>query len=230
MSRSGDALPLDAPTDPESEAAMQVDALFDKFDTDSDGTISRTEFEIALRALNVRWLRRQIGLVMQEPVLFNTSLAQNIAYSKPGASQFEVERAARMANAHEFVSESLAKGYETQVGLGGGQLSGGQKQRVAIARAIIRQPTVLLLDEATSALDNASEQIVQAALDQLLATQRRTTVIIAHRLSTIRNADKIAVVDKGAVVEEGTHYELIVAKGLYYRLLHVGEDDPDLSC
>ena len=124
-----------------------------------------------------------------------------------------------MANAHGFITDSLADGYETSVGQGGGALSGGQKQRVAIARAIIRRPAVLLLDEATSALDNESERIVQAALDGLMAKQKRTTIVIAHRLSTIRNADKIAVIDKGKVVEEGTHDELVDKMGLYYGLM-----------
>ena len=150
-----------------------------------------------LRTLNLRWLRSQIGLVGQEPTLFIGSVAENIAYGKPGASRDEIEAAARMANAHSFIAHDLQHGYETEVGQGGAKLSGGQKQRVAIARAIIKQPAVLLLDEATSALDNESEKVVQAALDELMAKQRRTTVTVAHRLSTIRHSDIIAVISKG---------------------------------
>ena len=128
-----------------------------------------------------------------------------------------------MANAHGFITENLAKGYSTEVGLKGGKLSGGQKQRVAIARAIIRKPPVLLLDEATSALDNESEKIVQAALDEIMTKQKRTTVVIAHRLSTIRNSDVIAVVNKGVVVEEGTHNELLELRGVYNDLVRAQE-------
>ena len=124
-----------------------------------------------------------------------------------------------MANAHTFITSDLGAGYKTDVGLKGGKLSGGQKQRVAIARAIIKQPAVLLLDEATSALDNESERIVQAALDEIMTRQKRTTVVIAHRLSTIREANKIAVVQEGAVVEEGTHDELLAKHGLYMNLV-----------
>ena len=139
-------------------------------------------------------------MVGQEPVLFDGTVYDNIAQGKVGgASKEEVEEAARSANAHGFVVKDLADGYETQVGLRGGALSGGQKQRVAIARALVRKPAVMLLDEATSALDNASEKVVQAALDELMAKQKRTTITIAHRLSTIRGADKIAVVNKGVV-------------------------------
>ena len=156
-----------------------------------------------MKTLNVRWLRSVLGLVGQEPVLF-TSVAENIAYGKPGATQAEIEEAARLANAHDFILDTLGEAYDTEVGLRGGQLSGGQKQRVAIARALVRRPMIMLLDEATSALDNESEKVVQAALDELMAKQKRTTITIAHRLSTIRNADKIAVVNKGVVVA-GSH-------------------------
>jgi ATP-binding cassette subfamily B (MDR/TAP) protein 1 len=132
--------------------------------------------------------------------------AQNIAYGKPGASQAEIEEAARTANAYDFIA-ALPDGFQTRVAQG--QLSGGQKQRVAIARAVIKKPTVLILDEATSALDTESERVVQAALDSLLAANKRTTLVIAHRLSTIRNADKIAFVGDGRVLEEGTHDQLL---------------------
>jgi len=175
---------------------------------------------IDIRKMNVKWLRAQLGLVSQEPVLFTGSVADNIQYGKPGASQTEIEEAAGHANAHNFIVGDLADGYKTQVGQGGGKLSGGQKQRVAIARALIRKPSVLLLDEATSALDNESERIVQAALDEIMTRQKRTTLVIAHRLSTIRGADKICVLKEGRVVEEGTHDELLSnPEGLYFNLV-----------
>ena len=135
-----------------------------------------------VRTLNVKWLRQQIGVVSQEPVLFDSTIAQNIMYGKEGATEEEMKQAAINANAHSFISK-LPDGYNTLVGEGGTQLSGGQKQRVAIARALIRDPKILLLDEATSALDTESESIVQQALDR--ARAGRTTIVIAHRLSTI---------------------------------------------
>jgi ATP-binding cassette subfamily B (MDR/TAP) protein 1 len=135
-----------------------------------------------LRSLNVKWLRQQMALVGQEPVLFAGTIAENIAYGNHGAATTldQIKDAARKANAHHFI-KAFAKGYDTDVGHSGSQLSGGQKQRIAIARALISNPKILLLDEATSALDNQSEKIVQKALDSLIATQKRTTVIIAHR-------------------------------------------------
>ena len=179
---------------------------------------------VDLKTLNVRWLRSQMGLVSQEPLLFQGTVAQNIAYGKPGvATQAEIEEAAKMANAHDFITEHLANGYETNVGLRGGKLSGGQKQRVAIARAIIKKPAVLLLDEATSALDNTSEKVVQAALDEIMTKMKRTTIVIAHRLSTIRNANKIAVVDRGRIVEQGTHDELLLRSGGMYSNLVIAQ-------
>lgn len=173
---------------------------------------------VDLKELDVEWLRQQIGLVSQEPILFTGTIAENIKLGKKGAMTMEeVERAAKSANAHDFIME-FPKGYDTEVGSKGGQLSGGQKQRIAIARAIIKDPAILLLDEATSALDNESEKVVQQALDDLLATHKRTTLVIAHRLTTIQNADKIVVLDKGAVVEQGTHTELTEKKGAYFKL------------
>ena len=196
---------------PSGSGKSTIIQLLERFYDPLSGTI--TLDGVDLKALNVRWLRSQLGLVGQEPVLFQGTVATNIAYGKPGeATQAEVEEAARMANAHTFITDNLANGYLTDVGLKGGKLSGGQKQRVAIARAIIKKPAVLLLDEATSALDNESERIVQAALDEIMTKLKRTTVVIAHRLSTIRNADKIAVLTAGAVVEEGT-YDALMAMG-----------------
>ena len=171
---------------------------------------------IDIRDLNISWLRNQIGIVSQEPVLFNVSVAENISYGKEGATMHEIIMAAKVANAHDFIS-SLPDGYNTVVGEGGAQLSGGQKQRIAIARVLIRDPKILLLDEATSALDTESEKYVQKALDN--AREGRTTIIIAHRLSTIQTADIIIGIDKGHVVEMGSHDELMRSEGLYYKLV-----------
>eukprot|EP01134_Creolimax_fragrantissima_P004039 CFRG4039T1 len=172
---------------------------------------------VDLTDLNVNWLRQQIGLVGQEPILFSGTIFSNIATGKPGATKNEVIMAATSANAHNFISE-FPDNYDTVVGDRGVQLSGGQKQRVAIARAIIQNPNILLLDEATSALDAESERIVQDALDKLLAEKRRTTIIVAHRLSTVRNADKIAVIKGGNIVEEGKFEELVAKGGEFAKL------------
>lgn len=170
---------------------------------------------VDVRELNIKWLRDQLGLVGQEPALFPGTVVENVRYGKEDASMEEVVAACRAANAHGFV-EALPEGYDTKLGPGGVQLSGGQKQRVAIARAILKDPKVLLLDEATSALDAESERLVQDALDALM--KNRTTIVVAHRLSTIRDADLIAVVYQGKIVESGTHDEL-VAKGCAYAKL-----------
>jgi ATP-binding cassette subfamily B (MDR/TAP) protein 1 len=159
-----------------------------------------------------------MGLVSQEPALFNETIRANIAYGKDGqATESEIIAAAELANAHRFISSSL-QGYDTMVGERGAQLSGGQKQRVAIARAIVKDPKILLLDEATSALDAESERVVQDALDRVMVN--RTTVIVAHRLSTVRNADLIAVVKNGVIIEKGKHDALINIKdGAYASLV-----------
>ncbi len=169
-----------------------------------------------LRALDPRWLRRQIGAVAQEPVLFSTSIAENIRYGRPEATDAEVKEAARAANAHVFIT-ALPEGYETPVGERGVQLSGGQKQRVAIARAVLKDPRLLVLDEATSALDSESEALVQEALERLMVG--RTTLIIAHRLSTVMGADRVVVIDGGRVVQSGPHANLVAQEGLYRRLV-----------
>ena len=166
--------------------------------------------------LDPEWLRRQVGVVAQEPTLFSTSIADNIRYGRPDASDAEVEEAAKLANAHGFISR-FPEGYQTLVGERGIQLSGGQKQRVAIARAILKNPRILILDEATSALDAESEHLVREALERLM--QGRTTLVIAHRLSTVRDAHRVVVLEAGAIVQSGTHERLVVEEGLYRRLV-----------
>ena len=197
--------------------------LVERFYTPVGGRILLDNHDI--QTLNLKWLRRQMSLVSQEPVLFNCSIRRNIEHGLIG-TEFEeageekkdelVVQAAKMANAHDFIN-GLPDGYETVVGDRGVFLSGGQKQRIAIARAVISNPKILLLDEATSALDSKSEGIVQAALDA--AAQGRTTIVIAHRLSTIKGVDKIVVLSKGRIAEEGTHEELLSRKGAYFELI-----------
>uniref|UniRef100_A0A7N4NMN8 ATP binding cassette subfamily B member 1 n=1 Tax=Sarcophilus harrisii TaxID=9305 RepID=A0A7N4NMN8_SARHA len=173
-----------------------------------------------VKTLNVQWLRAQLGIVSQEPILFDCSIAENIAYGNNSreVSQEEIVNAAKAANIHPFI-ETLPKKYETKVGDKGTQLSGGQKQRIAIARALIRNPQILLLDEATSALDTESEKVVQEALDK--AREGRTCIVIAHRLSTIQNADLIVVFQNGKVKEQGTHQQLLAQKGIYFSMVNV---------
>lgn len=193
-------------------------ALLERFYDPDSGKILFDDVD--LQTLKVCWLRQQVGLVSQEPVLFNDTIRANIAYGKQGeASEEEIVAAAEAGNAHQFIS-ALPDGYNTIVGERGIQLSGGQKQRVAIARAVIKDPKVLLLDEATSALDAESERVVQEALDQVMVG--RTTVVVAHRLSTIRGADIIAVLKNGAVAEKGRHEELLrIKNGAYASLVEL---------
>ncbi|KAM3913524.1 ATP-dependent translocase ABCB1-like [Leptodactylus fuscus] len=169
-----------------------------------------------VRTLNLKWLRENIGVVSQEPVLFGTTIRENIRYGRENVTEDEIIQATKEANAYDFISK-LPDGLDTMVGERGAQLSGGQKQRIAIARALVRNPKVLLLDEATSALDTQSESIVQNALDK--ARSGRTTIVIAHRLSTIRTADVIAGFHNGVVVEQGSHDDLMNKKGVYYSLV-----------
>ena len=167
------------------------------------------------RALRLAELRHAIGIVPQEPALFSGSVLENIAYARPDAAQAEVEAAARAAHAHEFIAR-LPQGYGTLVGERGVKLSGGQRQRIAIARALLKDPRVLILDEATSSVDAESERLIEEALARLL--EGRSTLIIAHRLSTVRRADRLVVLDRGRVVEEGAHDALLARGGLYARL------------
>ncbi|EFH58359.1 P-glycoprotein 4, P-glycoprotein4 [Arabidopsis lyrata subsp. lyrata] len=195
-----------------------VIALLQRFYDPDSGEITLDGVEI--KSLRLKWLRQQTGLVSQEPILFNETIRANIAYGKGGdASESEIVSSAELSNAHGFIS-GLQQGYDTMVGERGIQLSGGQKQRVAIARAIVKDPKVLLLDEATSALDAESERVVQDALDRVMVN--RTTIVVAHRLSTIKNADVIAVVKNGVIVEKGKHDTLINIKdGVYASLVQL---------
>jgi subfamily B ATP-binding cassette protein MsbA len=175
-----------------------------------------------IHAVTLQSLRASIAVVTQEAVLFDESIASNIALGKPGASLGEIKAAARNAAAHDFI-EATSEGYDTIVGEGGLKLSGGQRQRIAIARAMLRNAPILLLDEATSALDSESERQVQEALSRLMAG--RTTIVIAHRLSTVVDADRIYVLDKGRVAQSGTHAELMAANGLYASLYRHNLDE-----
>ncbi|TYR36293.1 ABC transporter ATP-binding protein [Sphingobacterium phlebotomi] len=172
--------------------------------------------DVDVRDLQQESLRTLIGTVNQETVLFNDTIFNNIAFAQPNATQQEVEHAARIANAHDFILKT-EDGYETNIGDRGAKLSGGQRQRICIARAVLRNPPIMLLDEATSALDTESEKLVQDSLYKLM--ENRTTVVIAHRLSTIQNADNIVVIENGRVVEQGNHHDLIAKEGLYKRLI-----------
>ncbi|XP_068998922.1 ATP-dependent translocase ABCB1 isoform X2 [Embiotoca jacksoni] len=190
--------------------------LLERFYDPKDGRVVLDSMNA--KHLNIHWLRAQIGIVSQEPVLFDCTLAENIAYGDNSrtVTMEEIQAAAKLANIHNFIEE-LPQKYDTQAGDKGTQLSGGQKQRIAIARAVLRKPKLLLLDEATSALDTESEKMVQEALDQ--ASKGRTCIIVAHRLSTIKNADRIAVFQGGVVVEQGTHQQLLAKKGVYHMLV-----------
>jgi subfamily B ATP-binding cassette protein MsbA len=170
---------------------------------------------IDIRELGLRSLRKQIGIVAQDTFLFNDTVEANIAYGQPGTDRDAIREAARNALADEFI-ERLPAGYETVIGERGVKLSGGQRQRIAIARALLRNAPILILDEATSLLDTESEMLVQRALGNLMAD--RTVIVIAHRLSTIRRADKIVVLDQGAVHEIGRHEDLVSGGGIYQRL------------
>ena len=188
--------------------------LLPRFYDVQEGSISIGGTDI--RQFRVKDLRALMGNVNQEAILFNDSFYNNITFGVDGATREQVEEAARIANAHDFIMET-EQGYDTNLGDRGGRLSGGQRQRISIARAILKNPPLLILDEATSALDTESERLVQEALDRLM--KNRTTLVIAHRLSTIRNADQICVMHEGKIVERGTHDELIAMNRYYKKLV-----------
>jgi subfamily B ATP-binding cassette protein MsbA len=163
-------------------------------------------------------LRSQVAMVNQQVVLFDRTVRENIAYGQlEAATEEQVIAAAKAAYAHDFIM-ALPKGYDTPLGAQGLSLSGGQRQRIAIARALLKNAPILILDEATSALDNESEHFIQKAFDEAILDKNRTTIVIAHRLSTIENADKIVVMDKGRIIEQGSHAELLAKHGAYYQL------------
>jgi len=199
---------------PSGSGKSTIAALVQRFYDPDTGTVSLDG--VPLRDVSAKSLRENIGVVAQSPTLFSTSAGENIRYGRHGASDGEVREAARVANAHDFIS-AFPEGYDTAVGERGVQLSGGQQQRVAIARAVLRNPQILIFDEATSALDAESEHLVNEALDRLQSG--RTTLIIAHRLSTVMNADRVLVIDNGRLIETGSHAELVEADGLYRQLV-----------
>ena len=212
--RQGETLAIVGPSGGGKSTVIQ---LIERFYDPISGNVELDGVD--LTKLNLKWLRDQLGLVSQEPTLFNTTIGENIKYGYPGATQKEIEEAAKKANAHDFIT-SFPAGYDTKVGENATQVSGGQKQRIAIARALIKNPKILLLDEATSALDSGSEQVVQEAINELMESKSQTVVVIAHRLSTIKNADRIAVIADGMVKELGSHNDLMsVPDGRYKRLV-----------
>uniref|UniRef100_A0A671YEU4 Bile salt export pump n=1 Tax=Sparus aurata TaxID=8175 RepID=A0A671YEU4_SPAAU len=209
--KSGETTAFVGPSGAGKSTAIQ---LIQRFYDPKEGMVTLDGHDI--RGLHIQWLRSLIGIVEQEPVLFATTIAENIRYGRPGVSMEDIITAAKEANAYNFILD-LPQKFDTLVGEGGGQMSGGQKQRIAIARALVRNPRILLLDMATSALDNESEAVVQEALDKV--RMGRTTISIAHRLSTIKNADVIVGFEHGRAVEKGKHNELLERKGVYFTLV-----------
>ena len=192
--------------------------LIPRFHDVSDGELLVDEINIKNYSLHA--LRGQMSIVTQEPVLFNDTIASNIALGTPDASMEEIEKAAKVANAHNFIIQKEER-YSTNIGDRGSKLSGGERQRMTIARAVLKNPPILILDEATSSLDTESERLVQDAINNLM--HHRTSIVIAHRLSTIRHANEIIVLQKGEIVERGTHDSLIEQNGFYKRLVDMQE-------
>ncbi|MBN1248335.1 MAG: ATP-binding cassette domain-containing protein, partial [Anaerolineae bacterium] len=182
----------------------------------TDGAITIDGVDI--RDLSMEEIRQQVGMVLQSPYLFRGTLAENIAYGKPNATYAEIIRAAKAANAHDFIT-AMPEGYDTIVGEGGAGLSGGERQRISIARGVLHDPRILILDEATSSVDSETEQQIQEALNELV--KGRTTIAIAHRLSTLQNADRILVLNHGRLEEQGTPKELIENHGVFYNLVQM---------
>ena len=177
---------------------------------------------ISLKDYDLESIRQHIGVVTQESILFNDTIFNNIAFGMPHVSEADVIQAAKIANAHDFISQT-ENGYQTFIGERGSKLSGGQRQRLSIARAVLKNPPILILDEATSALDSESEKLVQEALFNLM--KNRTSIVIAHRLSTIQHANEIVVIQNGEVAEQGTHEQLNSANGLYRKLVSIQNTD-----
>jgi subfamily B ATP-binding cassette protein MsbA len=175
---------------------------------------------INIKEYSLKSLRSQMSIVTQEPILFNDTISNNIKLGKPNATDEEVVQAAKVANAHNFIMQK-ENGYETNIGDRGSKLSGGERQRLTIARAVLKNPPILILDEATSSLDTESERLVQDAINNMM--QNRTSIVIAHRLSTIRHANEIIVLQKGKIVERGTHDSLMRQNGFYRRLVELQE-------
>lgn len=198
---------------PSGAGKSTIAGLIPRFYDPTEGTVEIDGHD--LRTVTLESLRSQVGLVSQDTVLFRVSIAENITAGRKGFTRKDIEEAARLANAHDFIME-LPNGYDTVIGEGGATLSGGQQQRIAIARALLGNPRILVLDEATSNLDAESEQLVQEALDRL--SQGRTTIVIAHRAATVQAADRVVVVNKGRIVQQGKHHELSAQNGLYRRL------------
>jgi ATP-binding cassette subfamily B protein len=198
--------------------------LIPRFYDPSEGVVRVDGYDV--RQVDLPSLRRQIGLVLQTSLLFSDSIAQNIAYGRPEASQAEIETAARAAQAHDFIL-ALPEGYETVVGERGVTLSGGQRQRVAIARALLMDPRILIMDDSTSSVDMETERLIQQALQKLM--EGRTTFVIAHRLSTVRRADLILVMQDGRIAEQGRHEELLQRKGLYRQIYDLQLKEQELA-